>query len=492
MITFFLLRLIPGDPALQILGQHYTPAGAKVVRHSLGLDEPLWRQYLLFLQHLFQGNLGDSITFKQSAGSVIAERLPPTLFLVAYAATLAMLVSIPAGVISALRRGGIFDQVARLTTLVGFAMPAFWLGIILILIFSVHLQLFPVNGYGDTFLQHLDHLFLPAVTIALGFSTIVIRTLRSSTLAALSSDYVDTARIKGISRFAVLRKHVLRNAIVSVVVVFGINLAFLISGTVIVENVFAIPGRRNAADRLGLDARLPRRAGRDADLRVPHRGGQSGHRRRARVARPAGGPRMSTTMNPASASWSTRDAGAARSEPAAPERDADRRRHDPRHRDRRVPRRAALHELRPADTIDPLRPLAPPFSPGHILGTDQFGRDIWSRILYGGRIDLPDRVRRDGRDARRRNRDRSLLGLRRRVGGLGDHADRRPLLRVPVLRARDRDRRHARPEHLQHVRRDLADELDQLRAHHARARGRRRRTASTCSPRRRSATATSG
>jgi peptide/nickel transport system permease protein len=242
VITFFLLRLIPGDPALQILGQHYTPAGAKVVRHSLGLDEPLWRQYLLFLQHLFQGNLGDSITFKQSAGSVIAERLPPTLFLVAYAATLALLVSIPAGVISALRRGGIFDQTARITTLVGFAMPGFWLGIILILIFSVHLQLFPVNGYGNTFVQHLDHLFLPAATIALGFSTIVIRTLRSSTLEVLSSDYVDTARIKGISRFAVLRRHVLRNAIISVVVVFGINLAFLISGTVIIENVFGIPG----------------------------------------------------------------------------------------------------------------------------------------------------------------------------------------------------------------------------------------------------------
>jgi len=242
VITFFLLRLIPGDPALQILGQHYTAAGAVEVRHSLGLDRPLWQQYLLFLQRLFQGDLGDSITFKQSAGSVIAERLPPTLFLVAYAATLAMLVSIPAGVISALRRGGIFDQGARITTLVGFAMPPFWLGIILILIFSVHLQLFPVNGYGKTFVQHLDHLFLPAATIALGFSTIVIRTLRSSTLAALASDYVDTARVKGISRFSVLRRHVLRNAIVSVVVVFGINLAFLISGTVIVENVFGIPG----------------------------------------------------------------------------------------------------------------------------------------------------------------------------------------------------------------------------------------------------------
>jgi len=242
VITFFLLRLIPGDPALQILGQHYTKAGAVEVRHSLGLDRPLWQQYLLFLQHLVHGNLGESITFKQSTRSVIGERLPPTLFLVAYAAIIALIVSIPTGLVSALRRGGVFDQAARVTTLVGFAMPSFWLGIILILIFSIHLQLFPVNGYGKTFTEHLDHLFLPSLTIALGFSTIIVRTLRSSTLAVLSTDYVDTARIKGISRFAVLRRHVLRNAIVSVVVVFGINLAFLISGTVLIENVFGIPG----------------------------------------------------------------------------------------------------------------------------------------------------------------------------------------------------------------------------------------------------------
>ena len=242
IVTFFLLRLIPGDPALQILGQHYTKAGAIEVRHSLGLDRPLWQQYLLFLQHLLQGNLGESITFKQSVRSVISERLPPTLFLVAYITILATIVSGPAGILSALRRGGVFDETARVTTLVGFAMPPFWLGIILILIFSIHLQLFPVNGYGTTFTDHLYHLFLPALTIAIGFSTIIIRTLRSSTLAVLASDYVDTARIKGISRLAVLRRHVLRNAIVSVVVVFGINLAFLIGGTVIIENVFGIPG----------------------------------------------------------------------------------------------------------------------------------------------------------------------------------------------------------------------------------------------------------
>jgi peptide/nickel transport system permease protein len=242
VVTFFLLRLIPGDPALQILGEHYTKASAAQLRHSLGLDKPLWDQYVLFVQHLFHGNLGESIYFREPARTVISERLPATLFLVGYSVVLATIISLPTGVISALRRGGVFDQTARVTTLVGFAMPGFWLGIIFILIFSVHLQLFPVNGYGHSFTGHLDHLFLPALTIALSFSTILVRTLRSSTLAALASDYVDTARIKGISRLAVLRRHVFRNAVVSVVVVYGINLAFLISGTVIIENVFGIPG----------------------------------------------------------------------------------------------------------------------------------------------------------------------------------------------------------------------------------------------------------
>jgi peptide/nickel transport system permease protein len=242
VITFFLLRLIPGDPARQILGQHYTPKAAAEVRDSLGLNKPLWEQYVLFMQHLFQGNLGESINYREPAATVIFERLPATLFLVVYAALIAAVISIPVGVASALRKGGVFDQVARVSFLVAFAMPAFWLGIILILIFSVHLSLFPVNGYGTGLVGHLRYLFLPAFTIALAFSTILVRTLRASTLAVLAADFVDTARIKGISRFAVLRRHVFRNAITSLVVVFGINLAFLISGTVIIENVFAVPG----------------------------------------------------------------------------------------------------------------------------------------------------------------------------------------------------------------------------------------------------------
>jgi peptide/nickel transport system permease protein len=242
VITFFLLRLIPGDPARQILGQHYTPKAGAELRVSLGLNKPIWDQYALFMGHLVHGNLGESINYRQSTRTVIFERLPATLFLVVYAAVIAALISIPVGVVSALRKGRIFDHVSRVWFLITFAMPGFWLGIILILIFAIHLHLFPVDGYGTGFVDHLWYLFLPALTIALAFSTILVRTLRASTLAVLNSDYVDTARIKGISRSAVLRRHVLRNAIISLVVVFGINLAFLIGGTVIIENVFAIPG----------------------------------------------------------------------------------------------------------------------------------------------------------------------------------------------------------------------------------------------------------
>jgi peptide/nickel transport system permease protein len=242
IIVFFLLRLIPGDPALQILGEHYTPKAAAEIRHSLGLDKPVWDQYVLFMKHLVRGDMGESIYYRQPAREVIFDRLPATLFLVAYAATLSLLIAVPVGVISALRRSGIFDNTARVALLITFAMPGFWLGIILILIFAVHLHIFPVDGYGDGLLGHLKHLFLPALTISLAFSTILVRTLRASTLAVLASDYVDTARIKGISRASVLRRHVFRNAVISLVVVFGINLAFLISGTVIIEVVFAIPG----------------------------------------------------------------------------------------------------------------------------------------------------------------------------------------------------------------------------------------------------------
>jgi len=242
LVTFFLLRLIPGDPALAILGSSYTHARATAIDISLGLNKPIWTQYGLFMDRLFHGSLGYSFFYNSPATTVILQHVPPTLFLVVYSAVLAAVISLPLGFISGLRRGGIVDQSTRVFFTISFAMPAFWLGIILLLVFSVHIQAFPISGFGSGFIGHLYYLFLPALTIALGFSTVLVRSLRASTIATMQAEFVDTARMKGISRARVLRRHVFRNAVLAVVAVYGVNLAYLISGTVLVENVFSLPG----------------------------------------------------------------------------------------------------------------------------------------------------------------------------------------------------------------------------------------------------------
>ena len=242
LVTFFLLRLIPGDPALAILGSSYTHTRAVAIDNFLGLNKPIWTQYGLFMGRLFHGNLGFSFFYNEPASTVIAQHVAPTLFLVVYSAVLAALISFPIGFGSGLRRGGVLDQSSRIFFTLSFAMPGFWLGIILILIFSVHLHAFPISGFGAGVLGHLYSLFLPALTIALGFSTVLVRSLRAATIATLQSEFIDTARMKGIRWSQVLWRHVFRNAVLSVVAVYGVNLAYLISGTVLVENVFSLPG----------------------------------------------------------------------------------------------------------------------------------------------------------------------------------------------------------------------------------------------------------
>jgi len=191
---------------------------------------------------LFHGNLGYSFFYNEPATTVIAQHIAPTLFLVVYSAVLAALISFPIGFVAGLHRGGVLDQSSRIFFTLSFAMPAFWLGIILILLFSVHVPAFPISGFGSGFIGHLYYLFLPALTIALGFSTVLVRSLRAATIATLQAEFVDTARMKGIPWPLVLWRHVFRNAILSVVAVYGVNLAYLISGTVLVENVFSLPG----------------------------------------------------------------------------------------------------------------------------------------------------------------------------------------------------------------------------------------------------------
>jgi len=242
LVTFLLLRLIPGDPALAILGSSYTHERAVAIDNFLGLNRPIWTQYGLFMGRLFRGNLGFSFFYNLPAGTVIGRHIAPTLFLICYSAVLAAAISFPIGFRAGLRRGGALDQSARVFLPLSFALPAFWLGIILIIVFSVHLHVFPLNGFGSGFIGHLYNLFLPALTIALGFSTVLVRSLRAATITTLQAEFVDTAQMKGIAWAQVLRRHVFRNAVLAVVAVYGVNLAYLISGTVLVENVFSLPG----------------------------------------------------------------------------------------------------------------------------------------------------------------------------------------------------------------------------------------------------------
>jgi peptide/nickel transport system permease protein len=242
LITFFMIHLIPGDPARNMLGPRATPERVAELRQALGLDEPLWSQYRRFLTGVVRGDLGTSLYYRQAVGPLVMERLPATVFLIVYSAVIALIVAIPLGIVAAVRRNSWIDQVIRTVSLVTLAMPAFWLGVLLILYFGLYHGWFPVGGYGDTFREHLHHLFLPSLTIALAMAPILIRSLRSSMVGNLGAQYATTARAKGLTDRRVVTGYVLRPSLISTVTVLGVNLGFLIGSTVIIETVFAIPG----------------------------------------------------------------------------------------------------------------------------------------------------------------------------------------------------------------------------------------------------------
>jgi len=242
LIVFFMIHLIPGDPARTILGIHATPKAIAILHREWGLNRPLISQYFLFLDRILHGNLGPSLYYGVPAVGVIMSRLPATLWLIVYATVLAVLISVPLAMIAASRKDGARDHVVRVVPLFGLGMPPFWLGILLIYVFAVTLKLFPVSGYGSGFLGHLHAMFLPALTVAIALAPVVIRSLRASMLNVLGAEYITTARSKGVPGHRLFLRHVLRNAVIPAVTVLGINIGFLIGGTVIIENVFAIPG----------------------------------------------------------------------------------------------------------------------------------------------------------------------------------------------------------------------------------------------------------
>ena len=242
IVVFFMIHLIPGDPARTILGIHATPRAIAILHKEWGLNRPLISQYWLFMDRLLHGNLGQSLYYGVPAAPLIFQHVPATLWLIIYAAVLAVIISVPLAMIAATRKDGIRDHVVRAVPLVGLGMPPFWVGFLLIYGFGISFKLFPVGGYGTGPLGHLHYMFLPALTVAIALAPVVIRSLRASMLSVLGADYITTARSKGVPGTRLFVRHVLRNAVIPAITVLGINIGFLIGGTVIIENVFAIPG----------------------------------------------------------------------------------------------------------------------------------------------------------------------------------------------------------------------------------------------------------
>ena len=242
IITFFMIHLIPGDPARTILGIHATPRAIAILHREWGLDRPLADQYWLYMDRLVHGNLGTSLYYNTAVSGLVTSRLPATLWLIIYAAVLGVIISVPLAMIAASRKDAVRDHVVRVVPLLGLGMPAFWLALILQSELGVRYQLFPVTGYGSGFFGHLHSMFLPSLTVAVALCPVIIRSLRASMLNVLGADFVTTARAKGVPGHRLFVRHVLRNAVIPAVTVLGINIGFLIGGTVIVEQVFAIPG----------------------------------------------------------------------------------------------------------------------------------------------------------------------------------------------------------------------------------------------------------
>jgi ABC-type dipeptide/oligopeptide/nickel transport system permease component len=236
-MVFFLIHIVPGDPVEQMLGEGATPFEAAQLRHTLGLDQPLYVQYVRYLGQTVRGDLGESFKFQAPVRRVIFERYPATLQLAFLALLVCAAIAIPAGVLAAHRRGSNVDRSIGLFTLFGLAVPNFALGPLLITLFSIKLGWLPVSGRGGA----LNYI-LPAATLGAALAAILTRMVRSSMLEELSSDYVRTARAKGLSTTAVLLRHALRNALIPIITILGLQFGTLLAGTIVTETIFSWPG----------------------------------------------------------------------------------------------------------------------------------------------------------------------------------------------------------------------------------------------------------
>ncbi len=236
-MVFLLAHIVPGDPVAQMLGEGARVEDLTQLRHALGLDLPLPVQYGRYLSGVLHGNLGESFRFQQPVLKVVAEHYPATLELALVALLICALIGIPAGVLAAHKRGERTDHLVGVLTLFGLSVPNFALGPVLILLFSVVLGWLPVSGRGG-----ISHLILPAFTLGAALAAILTRMVRSSVIEELSADYVRTARSKGVSESSVLFRHALRNALIPILTILGLQFGTLLAGTIVTESIFSWPG----------------------------------------------------------------------------------------------------------------------------------------------------------------------------------------------------------------------------------------------------------
>ena len=236
-LVFLIIHLIPGDPVEIMLGETATLTDKAKLRADLGLDLPISVQYFRFITNLVQGDFGMSFHFRQPAFDLIIKRLPATIELSFGALVVALMISVPLGILSAAKQYSVIDQTSLFIALLGVSMPNFWLGPLLIIIFSINLGWLPVSGRGD-----ITHLLLPAITLGSSMAAILTRMIRSSLLDILNEEYIKTARAKGLPEQIILFKHALRNALLPVVTILGLQFGSLLAGSIITETIFSWPG----------------------------------------------------------------------------------------------------------------------------------------------------------------------------------------------------------------------------------------------------------
>jgi peptide/nickel transport system permease protein len=257
VFVFLLVRLAPGDPATILAGDYATPENIQKIRTGLGLDRPIHVQFAIYTGNLLRGDLGKSLHSQMPVGQLILQRIEPTVALALSTLAFAVLLAIPLGILAAWKAGSLLDRAVMVFAVGGFSIPIFWLGFLLIYVFSIRLDLLPVQGYvsfREGLLPFVKHLILPTVALGMVYMALLARITRATVLEVLQSDYIRTAFAKGVPSRGVLFRHALKNAAVPVVTTIGVGFALLIGGVVITESVFALPG----LGRLTVDAILQR------------------------------------------------------------------------------------------------------------------------------------------------------------------------------------------------------------------------------------------